>query len=336
MELKAGWERTKPMILPDHPTISVMLKEMLNGKPITRIEPLGGGLSNSNLKITLQNEETIVLRIYNDGGKKAEIEKEVLQLVQGKLPVPEVLYHDFSLSLLEYPFLVLTWVDGFQLSELFQKGDPSDLANSGNEVGRHLAEMHSIQFSSPGFFDATLKIQEFEISGAASFLAVLDEILRDRQVIQNLGSDMVHKIGQFAKEQAPLLDHLGNQSSLVHSDFNALNILVEREGNGIRVTGILDWEFAFSNSPLIDIGNMLRYENGDVSLFMGPFISSYRDNGGILPQHWLQQAKLLDLIALCDLANNEDCGEVRLRDLQKLISRTMNEWDRYSTIQEML
>lgn len=336
MELKAGWERIKPMILPDHPTISVMLKEILNGKSITRIEPLGGGLSNSNLKITLQNEETIVLRIYNDGGKKADIEKEVLQLVHGKLPVPEVLYHDFSLSTLEYPFVVLSWVDGFQLSELFQKGDPSDLANSGNEVGRHLAEMHNIQFSSPGFFDATLNVQEFKISGAASFLAVLDEILRDRPVIQNLGSDMVHKIGQFAKEQAPLLVHLGNQSSLVHSDFNALNILVEREGNGIRVTGILDWEFAFSNSPLIDIGNMLRYENGDVSSFMRPFISSYRDNGGILPQHWLQQAKLLDLIALCDLANKEDCGEVRLRDLQKLISRTMNEWDSYSTIQEML
>ncbi|WP_372870063.1 phosphotransferase family protein, partial [Planomicrobium okeanokoites] len=327
MELKAGWERTKPMILPDHPTISVMLKEILNGKSITRIEPLGGGLSNSNLKITLQNEETIVLRIYNDGGKKADIEKEVLQLVHGKLPVPEVLYHDFSLSTLEYPFVVLSWVDGFQLSELFQKGDPSDLANSGNEVGRHLAEMHSIQFSSPGFFDATLNVQEFKISGAASFLALLDEILRDRPVIQNLGSDMVHKIGQFAKEQAPLLDHLGNQSSLVHSDFNALNILVEREGNGITVTGILDWEFAFSNSPLIDIGNILRYENGDVSSFMRPFISSYRDNGGILPQHWLQQAKLLDLIALCDLANNEDCGEVRLRDLQKLIRQTMNEWD---------
>ncbi|WP_282019807.1 phosphotransferase family protein [Planomicrobium okeanokoites] len=336
MELKAGWERTKPMILPDHPTISVLLKEILNGKSITRIEPLGGGLSNSNLKLTLQNEETIVLLIYNDGGKKAEIEKEVLQLVQGKLPVPEVFYHDFSLSTLEYPFVVLSWVDGFQLSELFQKGDPSDLANSGNEVGRHLAEMHSIQFSSPGFFDATLNVQEFEISGAASYLAVMDEILRDRPVIQNLGSDMVHKIGQFAKEQAPLLDHLGNQSSLVHSDFNALNILVEREGNGITVTGILDWEFAFSNSPLIDIANMLRYENGDGSSFMGPFISSYRDNGGILPQHWLQQAKLLDLIALCDLANKEDCGEVRLRDLQKLIRQTMNEWDSYSTIQVML
>lgn len=208
------------------------------------------------------------------------------------------------------------------------------MANSGSQVGRYLAEMHSIQFSSPGFFDEMLNVQEFEISGAASFLAVLDEILRDRPALQNLGSDMVHKIGQFAKDQAPLLDHLGNQASLVHSDFNALNILVEREGDGITVTGILDWEFAFSNSPLIDIANMLRYENVSESTFLGPFISSYRDNGGILPQHWLQQAKLLDLIALCDLANKEDCGEVRLRDLQKLISRTMNEWDSYSTIQE--
>jgi aminoglycoside phosphotransferase (APT) family kinase protein len=333
--LKTGWERNKPLIRPDDQTITHMLHDFLNGRKIAKVEVLGGGLSNSNLKIILENKEMVVLRIYNESGLKAKVEKEILELVENTLPVPQVLYHDFSLAQFNYPFLLLSWVEGVQLSELFLTGDEA-LSNAGYEVGRHLARMHSIQFASPGFFDEHLTVQKFELSGSESFKSLIDEMITGGQATENLGQEMSRNIAKFTTDHAHLLDDKGNQSSLVHSDFNPLNILIQKEGNSVNVTGILDWEFSFSNSPLIDVGNMLRYENIQESSFIKPFILSYLDNGGVLPQKWLQKAKLMDIIALLDLANKKDCGDIRLRDIKGLLSKTMVEWELYSAVQEAI
>jgi hypothetical protein len=64
-----------------------------------------------------------------------------------------------------------------------------------------------------------------------------------------------------------------------------------------------------------------------------PFILSYQENGGDLPDNWLQKAKLLDLIALFDLVDKEECGEVRVTDIKRLILTTMVEWESYETIE---
>ncbi|WP_386059608.1 phosphotransferase family protein [Thalassobacillus hwangdonensis] len=333
--MKTGWERSNPLILPDQSTVSKMLQPFLNERQILKLEPLGGGLSNTNIKVSLTNGENFVLRIYNDDGTKGHIEKGVLQLVKSTIPVPQVLYHDASLSQFEYPYLVLDWIKGTQLSELFISRDQQSLVYAGQEVGRVLASLHAIQFTSPGFFDEQLTIQRFDgASGAEFFVDLIERIISERPVTENLGPELVNEIRQFVNEHAQLVDDIGNQSSLVHSDFNPLNILIEKDEDNIKITGILDWEFSFSNSPLIDIGNMLRYEDVKESPFIQPFISSYLKHGGDLPQKWLQKAKLLDLIALCELANKEACGEVRVRDIKNLISRTMNEWELYEEVQE--
>ncbi|WLR46610.1 aminoglycoside phosphotransferase family protein [Halobacillus litoralis] len=332
--MKTGWKRSTPVIVPDDRTLLDMLHSFLRGRRITGVEPIGGGLSNSNIKLSLTDGEVVVLRIYNGGGMKGHIEKRILERVQNHLPVPGVLYHDFSLSRVEYPFLVLNWVEGFQLSELFKEGDTNKLSDAGHEVGRWLAEMHSIQFSALGFFDEELNVQEFLTIGEDSFRSVLEDIISEGYVEENIGSEMVEKIRRFADEQAYLLNRIGEQRSLVHSDFNPLNILVKTGGEGVEVTGILDWEFSFSHSPLHDIGNMLRYEDVENSPFLRPFISSYLQHGGELPAEWLQQAKMMDVIALCDLVSKKGCEETRLRDIQSLFRKTSREWERYAEIQE--
>ena len=45
---------------------------------------------------------------------------------------------------------------------------------------------------------------------------------------------------------------------LVHSDFNAKNILVETATG--EVTGLVDWEFAHAGGPFTDLGNLLRFD----------------------------------------------------------------------------
>jgi aminoglycoside phosphotransferase (APT) family kinase protein len=66
------------------------------------------------------------------------------------------------------------------------------------------------------------------------------------------------------------------------------------------ISAVLDWEFAFSGSPLTDIGNMLRFGDQIPEPFGPEFIAGYQAAGGELPARWRQISQALDLYALAD------------------------------------
>ncbi|KST69451.1 hypothetical protein BC008_35615 [Mastigocoleus testarum BC008] len=67
---------------------------------------------------------------------------------------------------------------------------------------------------------------------------------------------------------------------------------------GWMVSGILDWEFAYSGSTLADIGHILRHPLGAKSRFEQNLIDSFVKNGGFLPTKWKVMSKLLYLLGL--------------------------------------
>jgi aminoglycoside phosphotransferase (APT) family kinase protein len=334
--MKAGWERSNEYIMPDIYTIQNMLNPFLRGERVDRIQRLSGGLNNSNIKITTNTNEIFVLRIYPKENKSMKIESEIAKLLEGRVAVPQVLYADSSCSVFNYPFLLMNWVRGEQLSEMIDRKNERIIWSAATAAGAALAEVHKMKFLDSGFFDDQLNIKDRVEINASTFIAFIEEILKKGYVTKHIGEKLCSSVLNFSQEYAFLLDNPGEQNSLVHSDFNPLNILVEEEDNSIRISAILDWEYAFSGSPLMDIGNMLRYEAVTCLGMSKPFILSYREHGGILPDKWLQKAKLLDLIALLDLLDKEECGEVRVKDLTRLISNMMEEWDRYAAVQRAL
>jgi Ser/Thr protein kinase RdoA (MazF antagonist) len=72
----------------------------------------------------------------------------------------------------------------------------------------------------------------------------------------------------------------------VHGDFDPANILVDKVNDAWSVTGILEWEFAFSGSYLWDVANMLRYAHKMPLEFQNSFIDA-------LEKKWCQIAPLL-------------------------------------------
>ena len=54
---------------------------------------------------------------------------------------------------------------------------------------------------------------------------------------------------------------LDEQIALVHSDYNTKNLLAARDERGEWHITVLDWEFAFAGSPMMDLGNFLRFEH---------------------------------------------------------------------------
>ncbi|MCF6409572.1 phosphotransferase family protein [Pseudalkalibacillus salsuginis] len=332
--MKAGWERSKELVAPNLDTVRNLLRPFLEEELVYSSELLSGGLNNSNIKITTSSNQQFVLRIYNSNDDSMEIERHILNLLKGKVPVPQVLYVDSSKSILDYPFLLLSWVEGEQLSELIYRDNKLEIESAAREVGRSLARIHKIEFPDSGFFDNRLHIKESIKLNRDMFLMFIEDSLIKGHAGKHLGDNLCKSVLNFSQEHTNLIEHLGDQNSLIHGDFNPLNLMVEGKVGKVDITGILDWEYAFSGSPLMDVGNMLRYENVSNTKIFDPFISSYQKHGGHLPAQWLQKAKLLDLIALCDLLNKKECGEARVIDIKKLIQKTMDEWDRFRTVQD--
>ncbi|MCF6139196.1 phosphotransferase family protein [Pseudalkalibacillus berkeleyi] len=327
--MKAGWERSHELIMPELETVRNLA--FFKHKEVHKISPLSGGLNNSNIKVTTDDGVNYVLRIYSRNKTSLHIERELIKGFSGEIPVPQVLYFDDSCTDLEHPFLIMSWVDGVQLSELMYQQNKERIVTAARDVGMYLAKIHQVKFPQSGFFDEQLYIQETVEFGSDLFLSLIEEMLINGHADRHIGRDLCNEVLHFCQNHAHLMDEPGEQSTLVHSDFNPLNILVDQTG---AVTGILDWEYAMSGSPMMDIGNMLRYEKVSDSTFMSPFLSSYVAHGGYLPEKWLQKAKLHDLVALSGLVNKEECGEARIADIKRLILQTMEEWDLYEDVQK--
>ncbi|MGR3765483.1 phosphotransferase family protein [Rossellomorea sp. NS-SX7] len=332
--MKAGWERSNDYIMPDLHEVRNMLKPFLKGRFVEKIARLSGGLNNSNIKVTTDSHEDFVLRIYNERSNNMKIEAEIARLLDGRVPVPQTLYADSSCSVFHYPFMLMKWVPGVQLSEMVDRKNEKILWTAAHAAGEALANIHAVTFPESGFLDDELNIKERVEITADTFLEFIEEMIEKGYVSKHLEETLCGDVVRFAQEHASLMDDPGDQHSLVHSDFNPLNILVvEEKESEMKISAILDWEYAFSGSPLMDIGNMLRYEGMGSTGMLKPFILSYQENGGVLPEDWLKKAKLLDLIALLDLLNKEECGEVRVKDITGLIMNMMNEWERYEAVQ---
>src|ERR1700757_287297 len=74
-----------------------------------------------------------------------------------------------------------------------------------------------------------------------------------------------------------------NSTRLIHCDYNLKNILIRQIGSVWKVAGVLDWEFAIAGSPLVDIGNFLRFEDELPPGFSGSFIKGYLSSSTGLP-----------------------------------------------------
>jgi Ser/Thr protein kinase RdoA (MazF antagonist) len=270
----------------------------------TSLRPLAGGHSGETFLADVAGEEAVV-RVY--GGRSAsrgplapEIDAAVLDLVRGLLPVPEVLDVRRGDPDADLPGLLVTSrLPGDRLDLVLPGLDDEGRRRVGTELGTLVGRLgHMTQPRAGTFTDRTLVPRE------------LPEHLRElplwvRSHEPALGGDLVEALLPLAERGQDLLDQ-DRRVCLVHSDLNAKNLLVDPET--LRVTGVVDWEFAMAGSPYADLGNLLRFDRDPV--LVDSVVSAYRDFMPSTPDDLLDRARAADLFALVDLAAREEQTEV--------------------------
>lgn len=265
---------------------------------LASLTPLDGGWSGETFLAEVAGERSVV-RIYarpsHRGAAAHEVDAALLRLVKGLLPVPEVLEVRRANEATGMPALLVTsFLPGERLELLLPRLADAERATLGRSLGELLADLGGMPTLSTGpFVDGRLTIGSFEPDLDGLPAAV--ELAESR--LGWWSPDELTGLREVAVDAQALLDTVGRRV-LVHSDFNAKNLLVDPDS--LEVTGLLDWEYAHAGHPFTDLGNLLRFERDE--LFTDAVLAAYTGRRGGSAGEALALARAADLWALVDLA----------------------------------
>jgi len=285
------------------PPVLTWLERALPGERVAAAGPLGGGYGNENILVTGGSGRRYVLRRYRRGGAEAARTCAVEAALAARLaatdvPVAELVAADPAGSAAGEPLLLARHMPGIPVSQALA-ADPGSAPGLGRAAGRALAAIGAVAFDRPGAFTGPGldPSPEGMPPGLPEFV---DACLRAGNAAAALSSAQMSGVRALAAAAAPLAARAASARQLVHSDYNGKNLLTLRRGGRWSVSAVLDWEFAFSGSPLVDIGNMRRFRAERPPGFDAAFTGGYQDAGGRLPPDWREVSEALDLYALAD------------------------------------
>ncbi len=270
------------------------------------ISKLGGGFSSANHLIEMQDGVKCVARLSSDG-ERLQKEADVLSLVSARepsVPVPKVL--DVFEQQADAPIAccLLSFCSGEPLDKAEDALSAEDCAQVCTELAAHAAAIHRIKFEQNGFLTTGPGIGLAFPSYVEGTVDYLSLCIENPTFLLRVGDNRADKLrALLGREELHLPP---NTQCLTHGDFNQKNILVERNAKGkMVVSAILDWEFALSGSGMMDVGNLLRFEDESNGVDTETFAQAYVSAGGQMAPNWRAQAAFADILPQCNFLMEE-------------------------------
>ena len=264
----------------------------------SELQPLEGGYSGETFLVAGGDEE-VVVRIYARDPSRALIDASLLTLMRGLLPVPEVI--EVQPAYADKPAVLVTArMPGRRLDEVLPRLDEGQLVTVGQHLGRALAILSGVPQLRFGMFED----EDLRVSRAGTQLFDLQrsaQRFRDDGRLAAWAQADWENLVYLLDEAEGIVVGTGREATrhvLVHSDFNPKNLLVDPVS--LKVTGVLDWEFAHAGSPYADLGNVTRFERHPA--FVESVVSAFLAEAPPLDLDALRLGRAVDLWALVELA----------------------------------
>ena len=321
MTFKQNWEKTDQQVTLPNEVITTMVKQAFPDDTLDAYELISGGCANLNIKINMMSGRlTFLLRVYLRDKDAAYREQKLGLLLKQTVPVPQVY---FIGDQDDYRFAITEFLPGIPLRDLLLSDDSGDLSTIMHDVGTMLAKIQNYHFTTAGFFDKDLNISQ--ATSHDTCIEFAHQCLKYPIVLKCLPEETIVKIGLNLEKYKTLLPD-ESETHLVHADYDPANILVNLVDGCWSVTGILDWEFAFSGSTLWDVANMLRYAHHMPATYEKSFLQGLQETV-TLPIHWRITVHLLNLLSLLDCLSrcNPDERPNQCADICGLIDRILKK-----------
>jgi aminoglycoside phosphotransferase (APT) family kinase protein len=325
---ESRWLRAEPRTELPAPLLQHIVQRALPGCRVVDVQPLTGGLRNGNFKVQLdQSPGSIVLRIYEHDPSLCRKEVDLIALMGRSVPVPEVLHAEAEGWEDLPPFALLRHVEGVSFHELKRSEDTVSVAQASHSVGQTLALIGRTTFPASGWIGPGPNVTAPLLEGPNPSPRFVDLCLASPNLRQRMPADLRDQTQTLVWSLAPQLAALDDRLSLVHGDFGKRNLLMRKVAGTWTVAAVLDWEFAVSGSPLIDLGHFLRYECASRPLAEPHFSEGYLQAGGALPEGWRRLARVVDALALCETLTRDALPDAVVAELLELVRSTAEDRD---------
>lgn len=300
---KQGWERSRPFVALDDATLEHALAQVDPVLRLSSAQPLREGLSNSSYRLRCTDGRQLILRVCTRGQAQLDVQLGVLPLLEGRVAAPRLLGHGRLETPEGQPFLLLSWCPGVTFNAAVDRGEPvEELARA---IAQALAQLHEIELPAPGVIGPQLCIEGPLFPGERPYLNFIRDALAG-VAGEHLGAELRARIERFVTHMEPVATAMGTQRKLVHADFDGTNVVLDRVDGELRVTGVLDWEFAYSGPAIVDLSSMVRQPENLPPDFDRALVASLRERGVPVPERWLQACRYVDLLAYCNFLCSPD------------------------------
>lgn len=225
-------------------------------REIATIEHLQGGSYNSSHLITLRDSSRFVLKISPPPDMRVlrcerdvcEAEADVLRMLRSahpRLPVPDVVCYDDTRTLVDSPYILLTYVPGATLRSLRAQLPPEAADAVEREAASHVRALAAVSSGTAGFGRATRAARRFA-TWPEAFEALLEAVLSDAENM--LVSLPYLELRRQLRRCAPALKEVV-VPALAVLDLDDGSVLVDPRGG--RVAALIDFERAGWYDPLL-------------------------------------------------------------------------------------
>jgi Ser/Thr protein kinase RdoA (MazF antagonist) len=307
------------------PKILMEAASQLSPSPLRNSSALSGGFSTTNILLEFADGERCVLRI-SSRQERLQMEADLLDYLSSEAPevlVPKILWRapeHFSGGLGAF---AMTYVDGHLLASLEDNLSTASCRDICEQLAFVAARIHDRRFAQCGLLGPGPKVTDPFASYAAGTVGFMQSSLENANLQRRVGAERCRRLHHCLTHR-PDLHEPSMTHQLCHSDFNQKNFLIRRNTHGrYELAAVLDWEFAFSGSGVIDIGNLLRFEPESPAVESSWFADAYRAAGGHLDKAWREQALFADLLAQCAFLINPEELPNTFRTAIGVIDRTL-------------
>jgi aminoglycoside phosphotransferase (APT) family kinase protein len=312
------WTRTTPVLAVGEEEAATLLYPALGAVSIAALETLGGGHSNTNIRVRLHGApRSAVLRLYQRDPAQARKEAALARLVAGRVPAPAYLHVGARAN--GQTYAVVEWIDGVPLQPLVRHAREEQLVAAARDIGGALAGIHGFTFGQAGFLDGDLAVTPFP--GGASNAGFL-ELMFAGIAGERLGKAFAAEVVAYARANEQRAAAWNEPPRLTHFDFGSSNLLVRDD---FSLAGVVDWEFAAAASPAADFGNLLRPPLGQRGAFVASLEQGYRDAGGFLPDDWRALTRLADMGAWAEFLSRPQVSDALVEDARRILRETIGD-----------
>jgi aminoglycoside phosphotransferase (APT) family kinase protein len=224
---------------------------------IATFEELKEGFFNAAYHLRLESGFQCVLKIapppqvrvlrYEKNILRAEVETMRLVKARTEMPVPAILFHDESCTLLPSPFYGMEFVEGMPLHKLRETLSPIDRTHIDQTVGTYLRQMNAISNVKFGYY---AQPENHFSRWKEAFLHMLETVLQDGREANVALPLPNEEILALTRRHATVMEEV-SAASLVHWDLWDGNIFIDPQTK--RITGIIDFERALWADPLMEV-----------------------------------------------------------------------------------